>query len=141
MRAALTGRYCDTRRVTTSTDAAGIGPWPDPDADPDPLEARHDAGPPALPSADGGGSRGAAIAVAGMSFSVMLVFPVLIVIGVYTFITVYAIAKAVSGGSDAADPATVLVGIVGLVTVFSLLLGLGGWLIGRGLDPAKHRSR
>ena len=81
------------------------------------------------------------MAVAGLSFGGLLVFPILIVVGVYTFITVYAIVKAVSGGSDAADPATVLIGIVGLVTVFTLMLGLGGWLIGRGFDPAKRRSR
>ena len=64
----------------------------------DPIEARHDASSPAPASNEGAGSRGAALAVAGLSFGVLLVFPVLIVVGVYTFITIYAIVKAVSGG-------------------------------------------
>ncbi len=72
---------------------------------------------------------------------VMLALPVLIVVGVYTFLTVYAVVKAVSGGSDSADAATVLIGVVALVTLFTTLLGVGGWAIGRTADPKKRRSR
>ena len=64
-----------------------------------------------------------------------MVLPVLLVVGIYTFITVYAIVKAVSSGSDSADAGVILLGVVGLVTLFVVLLGVGGWLIGRAAEP------
>lgn len=79
------------------------------------------------------------LVVAGMNLVVLLALPVLIVVGVYMFITVYAIVKALSGGADSADPAIVLIGVVGLVTVFTTLLGVGVWAIGRTADPRKLR--
>lgn len=88
-----------------------------------------------------GGSKGVALVVAGLNLGVMLALPVLIVVGIYTLITGYAIVKAVSAGADTADPATVLIGVVGLVTLFTTLLGLGVWAIGRTADPKKRRSR
>jgi sirohydrochlorin ferrochelatase len=85
------------------------------------------------------GSRGVALAVAGMNVGAMLILPVLLVVGVYTFITIYAIVKAVSEGSDQPDALTIMLGVVGLVTLFVTLLGVGGWLIGRAADPKKRR--
>jgi hypothetical protein len=32
-----------------------------------------------------------------------------------------------------------MIGVVGLVTLFVTLLGVGGWLIGRAADPKKRR--
>jgi hypothetical protein len=86
------------------------------------------------------GSKGAAIAVAALNVGVLVMLPVLLVIGIYTFLTVYAIVKAVGSGSDAASPTVVLLGVVGLVTLLTLLLGVGGWAIGRAADPKKRRS-
>lgn len=77
--------------------------------------------------------------VAGLNLGVLLALPVLLVIGIYTFITVYAIVKTVSAGPDSADPATLLVGVVGVVTLLVVLLGIGGWAIGRAADPKKRR--
>jgi hypothetical protein len=85
------------------------------------------------------GSRGVALAVAGMNVVYLMILPVLLVVGIYTFITIYAIVKAVSDGSDAADAGVILLGVVGLVTFFVLLLGIGGWAIGRAADPKKRR--
>jgi uncharacterized protein (UPF0333 family) len=68
-----------------------------------------------------------------------LILPVLLVVGIYTFITIYAIVKAVSSGSDTANAVTIMIGVVGLVTLFVTLLGVGGWLIGRAADPKKRR--
>ena len=79
--------------------------------------------------------------MAVLNVGVLLTLPVLIVIGVYTLLTTYAVVKAVSAGSDAADPATVLIGVVGLVTFYTTLLGVGAWAIGRTADPKKRRSR
>ena len=86
------------------------------------------------------GSRGVALAVAGLSVAFLLILPVLLVIAIYTFITVYAIVKAVDSGPDTADAGVVLIGIVGLVTLFVVLLGGGMWAIGRTADP-KRRPR
>jgi hypothetical protein len=143
-----------------------MGPWPEPDDETLAAEAR-DAGADAAATVrdldaaadrivdelddvddlveawdartDPKGSRGVALAVAGMNVVYLLILPVLLVVGIYTFITIYAIVKVVRGGSDAADPATILVGVVGLVTLFVLLLGIGGWAIGRAADPKKRR--
>jgi len=139
IRAASTRRYCDTHRVSSSNDGTGSGPWPEP-GEPHTLDPQslgvEAPGEPAT-----GGSRAVALAVAGVNLVVMLALPVLIVVGVYTFLTVYAVVKAVSGGSDSADAATVLIGVVALVTLFTTLLGVGGWAIGRTADPKKRRSR
>jgi len=125
--------------VSSSNDGTGSGPWPEP-GEPHTLDPQslgvEAPGEPAT-----GGSRAVALAVAGVDLVVMLALPVLIVVGVYTFLTVYAVVKAVSGGSDSADAATVLIGVVALVTLFTTLLGVGGWAIGRTADPKKRRSR
>jgi len=85
------------------------------------------------------GSKGVAFAVAGMNVGATLLLPALLVVGVYTFITIYAIVKAMSAGSDQPDALTIMLGVVGLVTLFVTLLGVGGWLIGRAADPKKRR--
>jgi hypothetical protein len=127
--------------VSSSADR-GHGPWPEPD---EPDRAPSIAGgetpewdPPAERD-DVAGSRGVSLAIAGLNVIYLMFLPVLLVVGIYTYLTVYAIVKAVDGGSDSPDPATVLIGIVGLVTVFVVALGLGSWAIGRTADPRKRR--
>jgi hypothetical protein len=88
---------------------------------------------------DRSGSKGVALAVAGMNVGAMLILSALLVVGIYTFITIYAIVKAVSAGSDQLDALTIMLGVVGLVTLFVTLLGVGGWLVGRAADPKKRR--
>ncbi len=125
--------------MSSSNNRTGSGPWPEP-GEPHTLDPKSlGAEAPGEPAS--GGSRAVALAVAGVNLVVMLALPVLIVVGVYTFLTVYAVVKAVSGGSDSADAATVLIGGVALVTLFTTLLGVGGWAIGRTADPKKRRSR
>jgi uncharacterized BrkB/YihY/UPF0761 family membrane protein len=88
---------------------------------------------------DASGSKGVAFAIVGLNVGTLMVLPVLLVVGIYTFITIYAIVKAVSSGSDTANAVTIMIGVVGLVTLFVTLLGVGGWLIGRAADPKKRR--
>jgi hypothetical protein len=127
--------------VSSSSDPTLSGPWPEPDE----IEPRERPGSLVERGGDGsngaGGSKGVAIVVAGLNLGLLLALPALIVLGVYTFITVYAIVKAFGGGADTADPATVLIGVVGLVTLFTTLLGVGVWAIGRTADPKKRRFR
>jgi len=74
-----------------------------------------------------------------LSVAYLMVLPVLLAVGIYTFITVYAIVKAIDSGPDTADATVVLLGVVGLVTFFVVLLGGGLWAIGRAADPKKRR--
>jgi hypothetical protein len=153
--------------VTTSGGSTTGGPWPDPDDDIDLraeaerlgqqagviAEQLDDAGDRVTDHlddiddhvadwdrrTDAAGSKGVAFAVAGINLGALLVLPVLLVVGIYTFITIYAIVKAVGGRSDEPDALTIMLGVVGLVTLLVTLLGVGGWLIGRTADPKKRR--
>ncbi len=153
--------------MSSSSGATGSGPWPEPDevdarAEAERLAARAAAVATDLDAAgdrvvdhlddiddhvaawddrtDPQGSRGVSLAVAGMSVAYLLFLPALLTIGIYTYITVYAIVKAVDSGPDTADAGVVLIGIVGLVTLFVVLLGGGVWAVGRAADP-KRRPR
>ena len=122
------------------------GPWPEPGegdqrpppdlrrgADVDAQDARWDEG-----DAEVQGSKGVSVGVAVMTVGYLVMLPVLLAIGIYTFITVYAIVKAIDSGPDTADGAVVVLGIVGLVTFFVVLLGGSVWAIGRAADPKKR---
>ena len=85
------------------------------------------------------GSTGVSLGVAGLTVTFFVLLPAFIVVGVYTFLTVYAVVKGVEGGSDQPDATTILVGIVLLVTLFTLLVAVGMMLIGRAADPKKRR--
>ena len=84
------------------------------------------------------GSKAVSVGVALLSVGYLMILPVLLAVGIYTFITVYAIVKAIDAGSDTADGAVVLIGVVGLVTFFAVVLGGGLWAIGRAADPKKR---
>lgn len=151
--------------MSSSNDTTGSGPWPEPDEADARAEAERIGAKAAAVTADldaagdrvvdhlddiddhveawddrtdPQGSRGVSLAVAGMSVAYLLILPVLLVIGIYTYITVYAIVKAVDSGPDSADTGVVLFGVVGLVTLFVVLLGVGLWGIGRAADPKKR---
>ena len=136
--------------MSSRNDITGGGPWPEPEPGSEPDRDRDEGlvvGPPPVAddtrwdeAAEPRGSKGVALAVAGLNVVFAMALPVLLVVGIYTFITVYAIVKAVDSGADTADPATVLIGVVGLVTFFVTLLGLGAWAIGRMADPRKRRG-
>jgi hypothetical protein len=120
--------------VRTSSDTAATGPWPEPEP-----EHASALDPFAEPDTQPSGSKGVSLGVAVLSVGYLMVLPVLLAVGIYTFITVYAIVKAIGSGPDAPDAAVVLIGIVGLVTFFVVLLGGGLWAIGRAADPEKRR--
>lgn len=108
-------------------------PWPD---DPPPLRPtpEPDEGP-ERPS----GSKGVAITVALGSFGFGLALPALIVVGVYAMLTVYAVVKAVGSAPDQPNAVVVSLGIVGVVTLFVVIIGAAISLIGRAADPKRRR--
>jgi hypothetical protein len=93
------------------------------------------------PTGEPASSKGVALGVAGLTVTFFVLLPAFIAVGVYTFLTIYAIVKGVEGGSDQPDATTVLVGIVLLVTLFVLLVAVGTMLLGRTADPKKRRNR
>lgn len=151
--------------MSSSSDTNRPGPWPEPDeadaraeaellgaraaADATDLDAAGDRVVDHLDDIDDHvaawdertetqGSKGVSLAVAGLSVAYLMVLPVLLAVAIYAFITVYAIVKAVGSGPDTAHAGTVLIGIVGLVTLFVVLLGGGLWAMGRAADPKKR---
>lgn len=118
------------------------GPWPDPDdtidRSGDGAQFDDDRTEPASVH-EPAGSKGVALAVAGTNLGFFLLLPAVLVVAIYTFLTVYAIVKAVGSAPDAANPVVVLVGIVSLVGLFVVTLAVGTWLIGRTADPRKRR--
>ena len=138
--------------MESSNERIEEGPWPEPDETDTLVDAQAAArkrGPdvdaawsepselsePSRPA----GSKGVALAVAGLNVVFLMMLAAMLVVGIYTFITIYAIVKARRSGPDTADPAIILLGVVGLVTLFVVLLGVGGWAIGRTADPKKRR--
>ena len=84
------------------------------------------------------GSKGISLAVSGLSVAYMMALPALLVVGIYTYITIYAIVKAIDAGPDTADAGVIVVGVVGMTTFFVVLIGVGLWAIGRAADPRKR---
>jgi uncharacterized membrane protein YeiB len=82
---------------------------------------------------------GISLGIAGILVTFFAILPVLIVVTVYSFLTVYAIVKAIGSAPDSASALTVLLGVVLTVTLFVTLLGGGIALVGRSIDP-KDRS-
>jgi hypothetical protein len=85
------------------------------------------------------GSTGVSLGVAGLTVTFFVLLPAFIAVSVYTFLTVYAIVKGVEGGSDQPDAITIMVGVVLLVTLFTLLVAVGMMLVGRTADPKRRR--
>jgi NADH:ubiquinone oxidoreductase subunit 6 (subunit J) len=82
---------------------------------------------------------GASFGVAGLIVIFVMALPVLFVLTIYSFVTIYAIAKAFESAQDA-NPFTVFLGVVGIVTLYALLIGVAITLIGRSFDPRKGRQ-
>jgi heme/copper-type cytochrome/quinol oxidase subunit 3 len=79
------------------------------------------------------------IAAAIVMFLVLLA--ALLVVTIYSFITVYAIVKAIGSGPTSPSGLTVLLGVVLVVTTFSLLLAGLVTLAGRAMNPKKRSGR
>jgi hypothetical protein len=105
---------------------------------------RDDAGEPApeaAPRKPGPPPEGAAIGIAiGFLATVSLAaLGFLVAFTLFAFIATYAVVKAVTD-QGAANPVTVLVGVVLLVTTFAVLLAVGMGMLGRSLSPKRKRG-
>jgi hypothetical protein len=112
-------------------------PWPE-EGPPDDARRRDE---PATdtPTDTPAGSKGVALASAVASVGFWVLLPILFVVGLYTYVTVYAIVKALGSAPEGANPTVVILGVIGLTTLFLVLLAGGLALIGRAGDPKKRR--
>ena len=79
-----------------------------------------------------------AIAVVAVAFLVAL--PFLLPTALWFVLTAYAIVKAAGSAPDDAGALAVLLAVVATVTVFTLLIALAIYVLGRPMTPKKRRD-
>jgi hypothetical protein len=81
---------------------------------------------------------GTSLAIGILIALVYTVWGAVLAVLVWTGVTVYAIVKWIGAPSDHPSATTLLVMIVGLVTIVPLGLALGIYVIGRSMRPPKR---
>lgn len=84
----------------------------------------------------GSGFLGVGIGMTNVFFYSLL--PVLLIFGIWTLVSVYAIVKWAGSAPDELNPLVLVVGIAWLVMLLLLLFAVGVSLIGRGMNPKKR---
>jgi hypothetical protein len=90
---------------------------------------------------EGVDNRSLGIAIGGVSFVAYAGLAFVLAIAVWTLLSVYAIVKWVGSAPEAPDPAALIVGVVGLVTLLVVLIAVAIGFVGRSLNPKKIKSR
>lgn len=85
--------------------------------------------------------RGAAGAVAGASVIFFMTLGAVIVVLGWIGLTIYALVKAIGGGSDQPGATAIVLFFVLLVTALVTAFTASIGLIGRGMTPRKRRAR
>ena len=85
------------------------------------------------------GSKGVSLAIAGLSVTFYVLLAWLLVGGIYLYLTIYAVVKAIGSAPDEPNATVVVLGIVGLVTGLLLVFAAGVGLLGRAANPKKRR--
>lgn len=87
-----------------------------------------------------GGDKPLGLVIATIAVGVLLGLPMAIVVGFYTFASVYAIIAGSDFGSETINVGAFLTGLV-LTVAFALLVMAGVIsLVGRSLSPKRHRA-
>jgi Kef-type K+ transport system membrane component KefB len=84
---------------------------------------------------------GTSVAIALVVATLYAVWAYVLVIVLWLSLTIYAIVKWIGAPTDHASPLTVLLLMVGNVTVFVVLLALGIYVIGKPMRPGKRARR
>ena len=87
----------------------------------------------------GGGSSGVGIAVAGIIVAFFATLPFVLIAGLYLFVTIYAIVRAIGPGAGA-NAVPIVVGFVLITSAFVILLGVTIHLVGRAITPKWSRT-
>jgi hypothetical protein len=83
--------------------------------------------------------RGIAIGIAVVVTVFLAAVPFLLPTVIWIVLTTYAIVKGAGSAPDHADPAAVILAIVGIVTFFTLAVAGAVALLGRAMTPKKRR--
>jgi hypothetical protein len=83
---------------------------------------------------------GTSVAIGALSAIAYTLWGGVIVVMLWSGITVYAIVKWIGVPEDHASPTTILVLMVGLVAVFPLLLAIGIYFISKPMRYARRRK-
>jgi hypothetical protein len=83
---------------------------------------------------------GISFAIVATIVSSFAILPAAIAVGVYAFLSIYAIVKAIGSAPASASALTVLVGVVAIVSAFIALVAGGVALLGRSMNPRKRRK-
>jgi hypothetical protein len=83
--------------------------------------------------------RGISLGIAAVVALFLAATPFLIPTAIWIALSVYAIVKAAGSAPEQADPAAVILTIVGIVTFFTLAIAAAVALLGRSITPKKRR--
>ena len=84
---------------------------------------------------------GTSIAIGTALSFAFVIWGAVVAVMLWSGITVYAIVKWIGSPGDHASPTTLLVMMIGLVTTFPLLLGVGIFLISKPMRNARRRAK
>jgi len=91
-------------------------------------------------SREDGGSKGVGLAIAGIVVAFFTTLPLVFIVILYLFVTVYAIVRAIGPGAGE-NPVAILVGFALVTSALALLLAMSVQLVGRSLTPRRRRSK
>ena len=80
------------------------------------------------------------LVIAAIVVTVVLVLPMLVVVGFYTFASVYAIIAGSDFGSETINVGAFLTGLVLAVALGVIVMAAAVSLVGRSLSPKRHRD-
>jgi hypothetical protein len=83
--------------------------------------------------------RGISIGIAVVVVLFLAALPFLLPTVIWIGLTVYAIVKGAGSAPDHANPAVVVLSIVGIVTFFTVAIAAAVTLLGRAITPKKRR--
>lgn len=89
---------------------------------------------------NGTGSKGIGLAIAGMLVTLFTALPFVMVVMLYTFVTIYAIVRAIGPGGGE-DPIAIVVGFVAIASALAVSIAGTTYLLGRAITPRKLGAR
>jgi hypothetical protein len=84
-------------------------------------------------------NRGLSIAIAAVAIAFLVGLPFLVPTTIWVALTIYAIVKGAGSAPEHADPAAVVLSIVGIVSFFTLAIAAAVALLGRSMTPKRRR--
>lgn len=84
------------------------------------------------------GGLGLGIGIANALLYTLL--PVLLAIGIWTLVSVYAIVKWIGSAPERPNPVVIVVGVVLLVTLLVVLIAVAVGFVGKSMNPKRRKK-